>query len=267
VVIVPTQVQGSSAAESIVTALDLLASYDLDVAVIVRGGGSKADLLTFDDASVARRVATMPVPVLTGIGHTGDQSVVDLVANSSFITPTSCGRWLVEVVDSYMETIQSSASQISSLAVESITYAENYFATLSGKIATAGNRALDNQVKVITSLAGKLTSQALVHLVREREVLKHLSRRLSDSAMRTISYNSAAVENARRLALAYDPIRQIERGYSITWVSDGEDKRIMRSIRDADIGDTLITRLSNGSIHSRVSALGEDGSAFSEDRQ
>ena len=209
----------------------------------------------------------MPVPVLTGIGHTGDQSVVDMVANSSFITPTSCGRRLVEVIDSYMETIQSSARQISSLAVESITYAENYFATLSGKIATAGNRALDNQAKVVTSLAGKLASQALVHLVREREMLKHVSKRLSDSAMRAISYNVAVAENARRLTLAYDPIRQIERGYSITWVSDGESKRIMRSIRDADIGNTLITRLSDGSVHSRISAFSEDASARNEDRQ
>jgi exodeoxyribonuclease VII large subunit len=257
VVVAPTQVQGSSASKLVVAALDALAGCELDVAVIVRGGGSKADLLTFDDASVARRVATMPVPVLAGIGHTGDQSVVDLVANSSFITPTSCGRWLVEAVDAYMEYVQSSAGNISFLAVESITHVENYFATLSGRISAGGSRALDDQARIVTGIASKLTSQALIHLVREREALKHISKQLSDSATRAISSNATNLDNARRLALAYDPIHQIERGYSITWVRDGEGKRIMRSIQDAGIGETLITRLGDGDIQSEVSSPGD----------
>ncbi len=261
IVVVPAQVQGSLAARSIVAGLDTLAGYELDVAVIVRGGGSKADLLTFDDASVARRVATMPIPVLAGIGHTGDESIVDLVANSSFITPTSCGRWLVEAVDTYMEYMQSSAERISSLAMESITYAENYFATLSGKIATGGSRVLDNQSRIITGLANKLTSQTLVHLVREREMLKHIGRQLSDSATRAISFDATTLENARRLVLAYDPIHQIKRGYSITWVVDGEGKRIIRSVRDTSLGDTIITRLGDGDIQSEVSSLNQASSS------
>ena len=69
----------------------------LDVIVVVRGGGSKADLAAFDQEPVARAIATSDIPVWTGIGHTGDQSVADEVANRSFITPTECGQELARV--------------------------------------------------------------------------------------------------------------------------------------------------------------------------
>ena len=65
---------------------------ELDVVVLVRGGGSKSDLAAFDAEAVARAVATCPLPVWTGIGHTGDESVADLVANRRCITPTECGQ-------------------------------------------------------------------------------------------------------------------------------------------------------------------------------
>ena len=67
--------------------------------VVVRGGGSKADLATFDAEPVARAIAGSDVPVWTGIGHTGDQSVADEVANRAFITPTECGQELARCRD------------------------------------------------------------------------------------------------------------------------------------------------------------------------
>ena len=69
----------------------------VDVIVVVRGGGSKADLAAFDQEPVARAIATSDIPVWTGIGHTGDQSVADEVANRSFITPTECGQELARL--------------------------------------------------------------------------------------------------------------------------------------------------------------------------
>ena len=76
-----------------------------DIAVVVRGGGSKADLAAFDAEPVARAIATMPIPVWVGIGHTGDQSVADIVANRSFVTPTECGQELVGRVGSWWDSV------------------------------------------------------------------------------------------------------------------------------------------------------------------
>ena len=77
-----------------------LQAEPLDVIVVVRGGGSKADLAAFDQEPVARAIATSGVPVWTGIGHTGDQSVADEVANRAFITPTECGQELARLARS-----------------------------------------------------------------------------------------------------------------------------------------------------------------------
>ena len=100
VVLAPTAVQGRDAPDMIAGAIRDLRAEPLDVIVVVRGGGSKADLAAFDQEPVARAIAGSDVPVWTGIGHTGDQSVADEVANRSFITPTECGQELVARVRS-----------------------------------------------------------------------------------------------------------------------------------------------------------------------
>jgi exodeoxyribonuclease VII large subunit len=84
-------------------AIDRLEESDNDVICIVRGGGSRGDLAAFDDGALARRIARCTVPVLTGIGRTGDVSVADLVAASSAITPTDLGATLVDTVRRWHE--------------------------------------------------------------------------------------------------------------------------------------------------------------------
>ena len=99
--VVPTRVQGRGAPALVAGAVRRLQSAGCDVIVIVRGGGSKADLATFDAEPVARAIARSDVAVWTGIGHTGDLSVADEVANRTFITPTDCGQELATVADAY----------------------------------------------------------------------------------------------------------------------------------------------------------------------
>ncbi len=100
--VVPTPVQGRQAAATGGLGHSRgCSSSALDVIVVVRGGGSKADLATFDTEPVARAIATSDMPVWTGIGHTGDQSVADEVANRSFITPTECGQELARLATEF----------------------------------------------------------------------------------------------------------------------------------------------------------------------
>src|SRR5690606_40133961 len=79
--------QGEKAAGSVARALRRLASEPIDVAVVVRGGGSRLDLVPFDSEEVARAVAEMPVPVIVGVGHETDRCMVDEVAAGSVKTP------------------------------------------------------------------------------------------------------------------------------------------------------------------------------------
>ncbi len=93
--VVPVAVQGGDAPLRVARAVRALCRTDCDLIVVVRGGGSKADLASFDSEVVARAIAGATKPVWTGIGHTGDESVADIVANRACITPTECGHQIV----------------------------------------------------------------------------------------------------------------------------------------------------------------------------
>ncbi len=92
---VDVRVQGAAAARRIKWALGQLSQLDLDVVVLARGGGSRADLAAFDTELVARAIAGMPVPVITGVGHETDRSVADEVAYHACKTPTACAQLLI----------------------------------------------------------------------------------------------------------------------------------------------------------------------------
>jgi exodeoxyribonuclease VII large subunit len=96
----PSLVQGTTAAQSIIANLSLINEQReaFDVVVIIRGGGSAADLACFDEYELAAHVAQFPLPVLTGIGHEKDESVVDLVAHTALKTPTAVADFLIDCV-------------------------------------------------------------------------------------------------------------------------------------------------------------------------
>ena len=96
----PAVMQGDQAARSIVHALGAIATQeeDWDLVVIIRGGGASTDLGCFDDYILASHCAQFPLPIITGIGHTRDVSVVDMVVHTSVKTPTAAAEWLIDCV-------------------------------------------------------------------------------------------------------------------------------------------------------------------------
>ena len=102
--VVPVSVQGGGAPNAVARAVTRLCHTDCDVIVVVRGGGSKADLAAFEAEVVARAIALATKPVWTGIGHTGDESLADIVANRACVTPTECGHQLVIRVGQWWES-------------------------------------------------------------------------------------------------------------------------------------------------------------------
>jgi exodeoxyribonuclease VII large subunit len=96
----PAVMQGDAAARSMVQALGAIAEQaeEWDVVVLIRGGGASTDLSCFDDYNLANHCAQFPLPIVAGIGHTRDVSVVDMVVHTSVKTPTAAAEWLIERV-------------------------------------------------------------------------------------------------------------------------------------------------------------------------
>jgi len=112
----PSLVQGPGAPAQLEEALFRMRTFAPDIAVVVRGGGARGDLAAFDSEEVARAIVNAPFPVWTGIGHTGDRSVADEVANRALITPTACGEAVANVVAEYWSEIAGRARRIVSLS-------------------------------------------------------------------------------------------------------------------------------------------------------
>lgn len=103
----PAVVQGDTAARSVVQALNSIAALEeeLDVVVIIRGGGASTDMSCFDDYNLASHCAQFPLPIIAGIGHTRDVSVVDMVVHTSVKTPTAAAEWLIERVAEQVDRV------------------------------------------------------------------------------------------------------------------------------------------------------------------
>ena len=103
----PAVMQGDTAARSIVQSLSAIAEQEeeWDVVVIIRGGGATTDLQCFDDYVLASHCAQFPLPIVAGIGHTRDVSVVDMVVHTSVKTPTAAAEWLIERVAEQVERV------------------------------------------------------------------------------------------------------------------------------------------------------------------
>ena len=162
-------VEGSTAPRVIHAALATLGPAEVDVAIMVRGGGAKASLDVFDGRPVARAVATALVPVWTGIGHTGDRTVADEVAHRSFGTPTAAGQELVATVAGAWADVVGAVAGIGRL--------------VGARLATT-TADLEGRRRQVATLAGS-------QLARHEHAQARTASDLRRSATRCLSTNSA----------------------------------------------------------------------------
>src|SRR5665213_136164 len=209
VTLAPVAVQGKDAPAQVAAAITDLQFGALDVIVVVRGGGSKADLAAFDQEPVARAIASSDIPVWTGIGHTGDQSVADEVANRAFITPTECGQELARRVTELWESAVERGGSIARIGATVVDRSADHLDRARRRLATGTRMQLgrhgDGLVHRAHDVQGVAQRQLNVHAHR----LAGSGERLAKAAVR-------ALENAdrgmvRRTALlAAHPARRLE---------------------------------------------------------
>lgn len=230
IVLVKTTVQGEAAPDQIVRAIEALDSSDIDIDIIcvVRGGGSKGDLACFDDERVARAIAGASTPVFTGIGHTGDESIADLVAHTRAITPTKLGEEIVARVSAWHQrNVRLVAQRILIGASEILDEATEY--------------ASERRRTMIFAVRDRLRGEQR-HLVGTRNSLLMHSRHVLEASQSSLA-------GARQLLAAYDPKRRLAQGWSVV---TGPDGSVVKSLGDVPLGATVTVLVSDGSFKSIV---------------
>ncbi len=228
ITLVKTLVQGESAPAQIAAALDALHQHGVDLICLVRGGGSKGDLACFDDERVARAIARCATPVFTGIGHTGDESVADLVAHTRAITPTKLGEEVVGLVARWYATnVQEPSRRLLEFSADLANEATVYLG--------------ERRRTMIFAVRDRLRAEER-HLDTTRERLVVQSRQLLTAA-------SVMIQSNRQLLVAYDPARRLAQGWSLVTTSEGA---VVKSLEDVATGDEVRVRVADGTFGARV---------------
>ena len=221
-----------------------------DAVVIIRGGGSEMDLKAFDDYAVAREVALFPLPVLAGIGHTKDTSVVDIVANLELKTPTAVADYLIHAIDSAWKNVEDCSQRLSAYATSTLDNEKQSLTQITEFLSAKAKTATDIEKQKIDSSAYRLQISA---------------KRLANDTLRTITSKQDSISRAVRFSISqklsiFDLLEQkiksispeeaFKRGYSLT-LKDGKPI----SISTLKNGDKIETICSDGRITSTVDEI------------
>ena len=219
---VHASMQGASAVGEIVRALGRLGAEPVDVVVLVRGGGSKLDLAAFDSEEVSRAVARTPVPVVAGIGHEIDRSVVDEVAAVSVKTPTAAAEWLVGSVADYAGRIDTARRAIREEA---------------RRACSGASQRLDHSAALLGGVRSTIS--------RQHDRLASLGAGLADESRRVVGRQAAELENIEQLFAAMGVEATLQRGFTLVTDVNG---RVVRSADAVRAGDRLGLRFADGSV-------------------
>ena len=220
--------QGEQVEESIITALNSIYERisDFEVVCILRGGGATADLSGFDTLALAENVAQFPLPVITGIGHDRDESILDMVSHTKVKTPTAAAAFLIDNLRRVWERITDAEDFIKRYISERIHYQQQRISQLTTLIPTLALRVLSDSRHRIELLDNRLPIALERRLTTQKHLLDSLSLKLQ----------------------GFDPQLLLSRGYSIT-LHNGKAVHDPNQLKP---GDEIETRVEKGSIKSTV---------------
>lgn len=242
ILISPTRVQGDEAAAEIATAIGRLATAaEVDVILLVRGGGSLEDLMAFNSEVVARAIAASPIPVVSGVGHETDTTIADLVADVRASTPSAAAMLAVPDRVALADLVDRDLQRLVASVRREIGMHRDHVAKLRAVL-----RARSPQARVALAR----TRQA-----RAYAAAKSAIRRRMDGTRRRLA------ETATRLD-ALSPLAVLGRGYALA--RRESDGRIVRAPADVRLGDRLELRLASDQIGVEVTRLDAGGDAGKE---
>ncbi len=241
--------QGAETPISIINALDTIASeFDLwDVVIIIRGGGAVSDLTGFEDYTLASCCAQFPLPIITGIGHERDTTVLDFVANTHLKTPTAVATFLIERMVHEAEIIKNAETRIMYKIRQGVQRSE---LQLANYITSFNNKALNISRKRENwlSVTFERMCQQAKSAVRAQLLQLPPKDKLQSLALRYTESQRKRLEEAEKTIGLCDPARVLQLGYSITRYNG----HVVTKPQELPAGTPLVTTLAGGEIHSIV---------------
>lgn len=247
----PALLQGARSVASIVTQLDVIRGQmmNYDVVLIIRGGGGEVGLASYNQHALADAIARFPLPVMTGIGHSTNETVSEMVAHRSAITPSELADFLIQHFHNFAEPITRAQRILAEQIPILFEHQQRQLERLAGSIQLSVNHALRRNEDRLTHLEWVVRSSARSVLQNKRHILEETGRRLPQAVSARFRESRMDLDNTSRQVELMDPIHVLQRGYSITLSEDG--KAILDPTALAR-GSKIISRLAKGTIESTV---------------
>ena len=224
----PAIMQGEQVEESVIKALNNIYKQvgNYDVVVILRGGGATADLSGFDALMLAENVAQFPLPIITGIGHDRDESILDMVSNTRVKTPTAAAVFLISHLQEVLAIIETSQNLITRYAQQKLLMLNTQLATISESIPH-----LFSIVKT-----------------RQEAKIEALYLRIPMLLERKLTGEQHRLQLLEEILKGLDPTLLLSRGYSITL----HNGKAVTDASQLQPGDEIETRVAKGTLRSAV---------------
>ena len=244
----PAIMQGEGVEQSVINALECIYNEQFDCVVIIRGGGATSDMSGFDTLALAENVANFPLPIITGIGHDRDESILDMVSHTRVKTPTAAAAFLIDHLKTVMDILNDSQEQILRLAQQKLTYYKTQFATIAEVLPRLFSNVKILQEARLEALNNRLILSSGSRLSTLNAQLSTLAEHLPILLDRRLMAEKHRLQLVEEKARSLDPTLLLSRGYSMTM----KDSKIVRDPKTLRHGDEIETHLEKGTIKSIV---------------
>ena len=254
----PAIMQGDGVEQSIINALEQIftrseecgvrSENSFDAVVIIRGGGATSDMSGFDTLALAENVANFPIPIITGIGHDRDESILDMVSHTRVKTPTAAAALLIDHLKAVVDALDDAQDRL-------IHYCNSRLYTLNAQLTTLSETLprLFSIVKTrhearIETLHSRLVAAVRQGIITNLSKINTIEERLPILTDRRLMTEKHRLQLIEEKAKSLDPTLLLKRGYSMTM----KDGKIIRDAATLHPGDEIETRLANGTVRSTV---------------
>lgn len=246
----PAVMQGDKTTESVIAALEKIYEYEsvFDVVVLIRGGGSQTDLSSFDTYDMAAHVAQFPLPVIAGIGHERDETIVDRVAHLRVKTPTAAAVFLIDAFHEQEEKLLALQTDFKGLVASLLIDSQSRLRILSQRVGYASSAFVAQHSHDLIQTLTRLENRVTLGLAKQGSLLERIEQDMQRYVSAILTEYRQRLELAATTVKYVDPRNVLKRGYSITRLNG----KAVKDITELSSGDCLETLLAGGTVKSVV---------------
>ena len=244
--------QGNQTVPSVLEALDRInANIDLfDCVVIIRGGGATSELNAFDNYDLASAVAQFPIPVIVGIGHERDVTVLDDIAAMRVKTPTAAAEWLIQRGTNALAHLDDLQETVVSTVRETVNQAREHLAYYTSMIPATARRILDTNRIRLDNHANNIPFAASSLIVNQRTRMERAMERMGAAVASVVQREQQRLQALGDKATLLSPVNTLQRGYALVRVGD----KCVTTARQLKPGDQVTMQFAAGTAQATVNS-------------